>query len=157
MKNNNIALLINEEIEYPNEYKIHLAKDIDEIEDASCDDIYLGDTLDYVPINDSVMFLQKAVKKLKVSACLHIKAPDILQLCWYTVKMNLDLPKLRYILFGNKREHCLSLDECLTIITDVDNVDVESTTYCNIYEYAITIKKQTLEVLSNNEQEKTVD
>lgn len=142
-------------MEYPDGYKVYLADKLDTLENNSCDNIYLADTLDYFSIDKTLEFLEQVVSKLKRLGDLHIKAPDLLQLCWYSTRMNIDLAKLRHIIFDTKRKSCYGIDECILLLNDIKNLTVESTAYCNGYEYSITAKKQALEVLEDNEKEKT--
>lgn len=155
MNNNNIAILVNDGIDYPDGYELCLADKLDTLENNSCDNIYLADTLDYLSIDKTIEFLEQVISKLKRLGALHIKAPDLLQLCWYATRMNIDLAKLRYIIFDTKRKNCYSIDECILLLNDIKNLTVESIVYCNGYEYSITAKKQALEVLEDNEKEKT--
>lgn len=142
MKNNNIAIILNEECKYPSDYRDYLISDIDDIPKNSCDNLYIGDLFDYIDTNNIIDLLKQLIEKIKVEdGLLHIKAPDLLQSCWYTARMNLDINKLRYILYQTNRKNCYSLEEIVSLINSVENTEIVSAFYVNGYEYSITINK----------------
>ena len=59
MKHNNIAILMYDAMEYPDGYKVYLADKLDTLENNSCDNIYLADTLDYFSIDKTLEFLEQ--------------------------------------------------------------------------------------------------
>lgn len=141
MKNQkNIALIINEDCNFPADYKEHLIEEIDELQDHSCDNIYVGDLLDYLEKETTEDLIKKIFAKNKIQdGRIHIKAPDIMQTCWYASRMNLDITQLRYILYHSRRKNCYTVDEIISIINSIDGVIIESASYVNGYEYSITI------------------
>jgi len=142
MKNKNIALAFNEESKIPSDYKECLISELDDINDGSCDNLYIGDTLDHINREEIPVFLQKVISKIKVEdGLVHIKSPDLLQTCWYTARMNLDTNKVRYILYETNRKNCYTLEEIVKIINDIENTRIVSAHYVNGYEYSISINK----------------
>lgn len=136
----NIALVINEESKIPSDYTECLISDIDTIPAASCDNVYIGDVLDYLPEENIQIFLADVIQKInKENGMVHIKAPDILQTCWYASRMNIDINNLRYILYDTKRMRCHTLEEIVAIINSIPNTIISSTSYANGYEYSISL------------------
>lgn len=136
----NLALIINDEIEYPDNYDSTLLSDIDSIPNHFCENLYIGDLLDYLNPKDLEQTLDKIISKAQKNSEIHIKAPDILQLCWYSARLNMPLHKFRYITYATGRFGCYSMDEILLLLSEKKNISIVSATYCNGYEYAITIK-----------------
>lgn len=142
MKNKNIALTFNEESKIPSDYKDCLISELDDINDGSCDNLYIGDILDHIDREEITPFLQKVIGKIKVEdGLVHIKSPDLLQTCWYTARMNLDTNKVRYILYETNRKNCYTLEEIVKIINEIENTRIVSAHYVNGYEYSISISK----------------
>lgn len=142
MNNKNIALIINDDCKFPSDYKEYNVDELDSIADGSCDNLYIGDLLDYIEQDKQLDLLKKLLTKIKVEiGCLHIKAPDILQTCWYASKMNLDINKLRYILYQTNRKNCYTIDEIASIVNLIENAIIGSASYVNLYEYSITVNK----------------
>lgn len=142
MKNNqkNIALIINEESKFPSDYTECLVSDMDSIPVGSCDNLYIGDILDYLAKEDIHVFLTNAMQKIrKENGSVHIKAPDILQTCWYASRMNIDIKDLRYILYDTKRTNCYTLDEIVEIVNSIPNTTINSASYANGYEYSLSL------------------
>lgn len=148
-KNNNISILINEDIESPAGYKVYEVEDLENIKEESCDNIYIGDLLDYYNVNNLPNLVDSIIAKIKTDGKLLIKAPDLLQLSWYTCKLNLDLNKLRYILYETNRKACYTLDEIIDALNHIDTVTVDTANLTNGYEYSIVVCK--------NEKTKTTD
>jgi len=138
--NKNIAILIDEEIEYPKDYQCYLIDDITEIK-TEYENIYIGDLIDYIPINQVKETLQEIIDKLVKNGRLSIKGPDILQLCWYCSKLNLDVNKFRYIVYQTGRKSCYSMDEIILILSNIPGISIESASYVNLYEYSIVVNK----------------
>lgn len=136
----NIAILIDKDIEYPEDYNYYLLEDIDNLS-SDHENIYIGDLLDYVAESRVVETLNNIVDKLEKHGRLHIKGPDILQLCWYVSRLNMDLLKFKNILYENGRISCNSLDEVVVILGQIPGIKIESASYVNAYEYSITIGK----------------
>lgn len=142
MKNKNIALIFSEECKIPSDYKECLISELDNINDGSCDNVYIGDTLDHISREEIPSFLQKVVSKIKVEdGLVHIKSPDLLQTCWYTARMNLDTNKVRYILYETNRKNCYTLEEIVKIINNIENTRIVNAHYVNGYEYSISVNK----------------
>lgn len=142
MKNKNIALIFNEECKIPSDYKECLISELDDINDGSCDNLYIGDTLDHINREEIPAFLQKVVSKIKVEdGLVHIKSPDLLQTCWYTARMNLDTNKVRYILYETNRKNCYTLEEIVKTINNIENTRIVNAHYVNGYEYSISVNK----------------
>lgn len=138
----NIALIINDDCRFPSDYKEHLVSDLEEIPEGSCDNIYIGDLLDYLEKDNISLMLTEIISKLKVQdGLVHIKAPDLLQTCWYASRMNIDINNLRYILYETHRKNCHTIDEIISMIQSTENTSVVSASYINGYEYSITINK----------------
>jgi predicted SAM-dependent methyltransferase len=136
----NIAILIDNEIDRPKDYQPFTLSEIDEIKGEYLN-IYIGDLIDYIPYDKIVETLQKICDNLAIGGKLHIKAPDIFQLCWYCAKLNLDLPKFKYIIYENGRRSCYTMDEIVSLLSTIQNLKIEHTSYSNAYEYSITAKK----------------
>lgn len=136
----NIAILIDKEIEYPKDYDFC---SIDELEKLKTEytNIYIGDLIDYLPTDKTKEILQEILDKIVPNGQLHIKGPDIFQLCWYCSKLNLDLSKFRYIIYENGRKSCYTVDEIIVLISDIPDIQIESASYINGYEYSVAIKK----------------
>lgn len=142
MNNKNIALIINDDCKFPSDYKEYSIAELDSIPEGSCDNLYIGDLLDYVEQDEQQDWLKKLLTKIKVEdGRLHIKAPDLLQTCWYASKMNLDMNKLRYVLYQTNRKNCYTIDEIASMINLIENARIDSASYINLYEYSITINK----------------
>lgn len=136
----NIAILIDEEIEYPKDYQCYIVSDISTLK-TGYENIYIGDLIDYLPPDQINSKLIEIIDKLVQNGKLHIKGPDILQLCWYCSKLNLDLSKFRYIIYQTGRRSCYSMDEMILILSDLPGIKIESSAYTNAYEYSITVIK----------------
>jgi len=136
----NIAILINSDIDRPNNYDKCNFSDIDSLDNQSCENIYIGDLLDYIVPNDLESTISKIISKAQIGGQLHIKAPDILQLSWYVSRLNLSLTKFRYVVYDTGRASCYSMDEILTVLAQEKNLRIVSATYTNGYEYAITAR-----------------
>lgn len=136
-----IALLIHEESEYPSNYTEHDLSEIETLADNSCDNIFIGDILDYIPPKDFNNTLDNIVSKTKTNGLIHIQAPDIFQLCWLASRMNLNIDKLRYILYDNQRGICHTFDEMIDLLNTTANIKIDTASYTNGYEYSISIKK----------------
>jgi len=119
---NNIALISNDECKIPSDYTGHLISDIEKLAEGSCDNLYVGDMLDYIASENLDIVFTELLKKIKVEdGLMHIKAPDILQTCWYASRMNLETTKLRYILYHTKRKNCYSMEEMISTILSIPN------------------------------------
>jgi uncharacterized membrane protein len=136
----NIAILIDEEIEYPKDYQCYTLNDLSSIQ-QEYENIYIADLIDYLSADKIKSTLEDIVSKLTSNGKLHIKAPDILQLCWYCSKLHLDLSKFRYIIYQTGRKSCYSMDEILLILNSIAGTKIELASYINAYEYSITIIK----------------
>jgi hypothetical protein len=136
----NIAILIDEEIEYPKDYQCYIVSDISTLK-TGYENIYIGDLIDYLPPDQIHSKLIEIIDKLVQNGKLHIKGPDILQLCWYCSKLNLDLSKFRYIIYQTGRRSCYSMDEMILVLSDLPGIKIESSSYTNAYEYSITVIK----------------
>jgi len=136
----NIAILIDEEIEYPKDYQCYIVSDISTLK-TDYENIYIGDLIDYLPPDQINSKLIEIIDKLVQNGKLHIKGPDILQLCWYCSKLNLDLSKFRYIIYQTGRRSCYSMDEMILVLSDLPGIKIESSSYTNAYEYSITVIK----------------
>ena len=137
----NIAILTSEEIEYPKDYRFYSIQEIEKIENNKYDNIYIGDLIDYLSSNMVTNILQNILNKLKDNGKIHIKAPDILQLCWYCSKLQLDLTKFRYVVYQTGRKSCYSIDEIILVLKNISGIEIESASYTNGYEYSITANK----------------
>lgn len=138
----NIALILSEDCIFPSDYQEVLMDNIEEIADHSCDNLYIGDILDYYPTSEFKNILDIISKKVRVEdGCVHIKSPDLLQACWYASKMNLDVNKLRYILYETNRKTCYTLDEMVELLNTVEEITILSASYINGYEYQITFNR----------------
>jgi len=139
---NNIALISNDECKIPSDYTGHLISDIEKLAEGSCDNLYVGDMLDYIASENLDIVFTELLKKIKVEdGLMHIKAPDILQTCWYASRMNLETTKLRYILYHTKRKNCYSMEEMISTILSIPNSKIVNAHYVNGYEYSITVNK----------------
>jgi len=136
----NISILIDEEIESPNGYVSYNLKELESL-GTEYENIYIGDLIDYLKTDDIQPTLQKIIDKIKLDGKLIIKGPDILQMCWYCSRYNLDLPKFRYIVYNTGRKSCYSTEEIMIILGSIKNIEIISASYSNIYEYSIIIKK----------------
>jgi len=136
-----IALLLHEEADYPKGYNTNLINELEDLKENTYEDIYIGDLLDYFDTEKSIELLLDISSKLKEKGLLHIKAPDLMQMCWYVYKTNLDLPKFRYVLYDTKRTISYSMNELILILTDVKGITVQSASFCNGYEYSVTVRK----------------
>lgn len=136
-----IALVISEDAIHPSTYKEHLFSELDELNNNSCDSIFLGDLFDYINIDDFMSILNSIIDKVKTNGLIHIQAPDIFQLCWYAARMNLDLSKLRYILYENKRKTSYTFDEMISVLENIENIKITTASYSNGYEYSISVQK----------------
>lgn len=136
-----IALIINEDTQYPDSYSEHELSDIEQIDNNSCDNIFIGDLLDYIPPKDFEDTLNSIVDKTKTDGLIHIQAPDIFQVCWFGARMNLSMDKLRYILYENQRGFCHTFDEMISLVNKIKNTKIDMASYTNGYEYSISIKK----------------
>ena len=136
----NIAILIDEEIEHPKDYKFHSLEEISDLKN-DYENIYIGDLIDYIPPSNIEKTIKEIVSKLSDVGQLHIKGPDILQLTWFCGRLNIDLKKFRYIVYGTGRKGCYSLDEVMEMAVLGTGLAVESTSYTNGYEYSLTLKK----------------
>lgn len=136
----NIAILKDHEIDHPKDYHVYLLEELDSIETGH-ENIYIGDLIDYLKIETISEILEKIIEKLDIDGKLIVKAPDILQLCFYCSKFNLDLLKFRYIIYQTGRISCYSSDEILMILSAFKNIKIESVSYANLYEYSITVRK----------------
>lgn len=136
----NIAILIDEEIEHPKDYQYYSIQDLESL-NTDNENIYIGDLIDYLSPNNIIEVLQEITNKLAKNGKIHIKAPDIFQLCWYCSKFNLDLTKFRYIIYENGRKSCYTMDEIVLILTNIPDIKLESISYVNAYEYSITATK----------------
>lgn len=136
----NIAILVDEEIEHPKDYRYYCVSEIDDL-NSKYENIYIGDLLDYLPQNQIQEIVNKISDKLEDNGQIHIKSPDILQMCWYCAKFNLDLSKFRYIIYQTGRKFCYTLDEIVLLFSKIDKMKVETASYINAYEYSITVTK----------------
>jgi hypothetical protein len=136
----NIAILIDEEIEHPKDYKFYSLEEISDLKNDH-ENIYIGDLIDYIPPSEIEGTIQEIVSKLSDTGQLHIKGPDILQLSWFCGRLNIDLKKFRYIIYGTGRKGCYSLDEVMEMTVSGTGLAVASTSYTNGYEYSLTLKK----------------
>lgn len=136
----NIAILIDEEVEHPKDYRYY---SIDEINDLNSvyENIYIADLIDYLQIKTIPETLEKISNKLEKNGQLHIKGPDILQMCWHCSKFHLDLSHFRGIIYHPGRVLCYTLDEIISMISQIKNIKVKSAFYVNAYEYSITAIK----------------
>jgi hypothetical protein len=142
MKKNNIALILNEEDKYPSDYNEHFVSEIEKIPTGSCDNVYVGDIFDRIEQEHISSMLKNIVEKVKIEdGLVHIKSPDILQLSWYTSRMNLDVHRLRYVLYQTNRKNCYTLEEMIDMILSVPNIGIVNAHYENGYEYSITINR----------------
>jgi hypothetical protein len=136
----NIAILIDKEIEYPKDYDFCSLNELEKLT-TEYTNIYIGDLIDYLPTDKIKEILQEILDKIVQNGRLHIKGPDIFQLCLYCSKLNLDLSKFRYIIYENGRKSCYTVDEIIVLISDIPDIQIESVSYINGYEYSVTIKK----------------
>lgn len=136
----NIAILIDKEIEYPKDYDFCSLNELEKLT-TEYTNIYIGDLIDYLPTDKIKEILQEILDKIVQNGRLHIKGPDIFQLCWYCSKLNLDLSKFRYIIYENGRKSCYTVDEIIVLISDIPDIQIESVSYINGYEYSVAIKK----------------
>jgi len=134
----NIAILIDEEIEHPKDYRYHSLDELENLPDSQYENIYIGDLLDYIPPDQIQELLAKISKKLAKDGKLNIQGPDILQMCWYCSKFNLDISKFRYIIFQTGKKICYTLDEVVSMVSTTD-LKIESASYINAYEYSIMV------------------
>lgn len=135
-----IAILIREDIEYPKNYRYYDLEDIHDLK-SEYENIYIGDLIDYLPKDKIKTTIQEIVDKLEQNGKIHIKGPDIFQLCWYCSKLNLDLGKFKYIIYENGRKTCHTLDEIILLFRDIPGIKIDSASYTNAYEYSITMVK----------------
>ena len=136
----NIAILIDEEIEHPEDYLFCSLEEMSNLQDDQ-ENIYIGDLIDYIPLSEIESTIKVIASKLSDTGQLHIKGPDILQLAWFCGKLNLDLKKFRYILYGTGRKGCYNLDEVIEMTVTLTGLVVDSASYTNGYEYSLTLKK----------------
>ncbi len=141
MSKNNIAILHNEEIQAPDKYKVHTLETYSVLADESCDNIYIGDLMDYISPTTLKEITETIISKLRKGGEIHIKAPDLLQLCWYSSRLNLHLSKTRYVLYGSNKIACYCMDEIILALKNLGTTSVVSATYANGYEYSITARK----------------
>ena len=141
-KNQDISILMSEDLESPEGYKKYEINDLENIKEESCDNIYIGDLFDYFEIRALPELIDTIISKIKQNGRLLIKAPDILQLSWYTCRLNLELSKLRYILYDTNRKACYSLDEILNVFSSINAIDIETAYIINGYEYSILVSKK---------------
>lgn len=137
---NNIAVLVHEKADHPKDYTIIA---LDKIQDMNeqYDNIYIGDVIDYIDTANILDLLVHLTTKLTDNGHIHIKAPDLLQLCWYASRMNIDLAKIRYVLYDTGRRHCYTMDEIAFMLNQIQNISIVNACYVNGYEYSLTIQK----------------
>lgn len=140
MRTKNIAILIDQEIEYPKDYIFCSLSDLENLK-TEYDNIYIGDLIDYLPKDNIKEVLQEILDKILPNGQLHIKGPDIFQLCWYCAKSNLELSKFRYIIYENGRKSCYTVDEIILLINNIVHIQIDSISYVNGYEYSATVTK----------------
>jgi len=136
----NIAILIDEEIEHPEDYQFCSLEDMADLKN-DYENIYIGDLIDYITPSEIEGTITEVVSKLSDTGQLHIKGPDILQLAWFCGRLNIDLRKFRYVLYGTGRRGCYSMDEIMEMAASGTGLVVESTSYINGYEYSLTLKR----------------
>jgi predicted SAM-dependent methyltransferase len=116
------------------------ASDIATINSNSCEEIYVGDLLDYLEYNEAMIILDTLVDKLIVSGSLAIQSADLFLLCSAVAFSDIEQQIAKLILFNNKKT-IYNMQEIQTELKN-RNLDIVEKKYINIFEYYIKANKK---------------
>lgn len=126
-------------INIPNNYRLQIIKNSQEIDD-NLDEIYIKDIIGMYDDIQIIDFLKEVIDKLKPSGFLHIQDIDIEQLCVYLSYKIIAIGD-KSILYANNRKNIFRLRYILHILKNINNISIKQTNFINGYEFYIMVQK----------------
>jgi predicted SAM-dependent methyltransferase len=116
------------------------SSEINTINNNSCEQIYIGDLLDYLNYNEAMVILDILVDKLALSGSICIQSADLFLLCSAVVFNDIDQQVSKLVLFNNKKT-IYNMSEIQTELNN-RNLEIVEKKYINIFEYYIKASKK---------------
>lgn len=112
-------------------------KQIKKIKKASISEIYIGDLLDYIDIDNENQIISEIINKLSPKGKLHVQGVDAKSLASYLIYNNINVELYRNILYNNNKKNIHTLGSLKNLLSFYGNLQLNKARYINNIQYYV--------------------